>query len=325
MNQALFEKLNMKGLISTRSIENIRKEAGLKNCSVFWELNALLYLGVLLLTSGLGMLVYTQMNHVGHLTVISCIGVLSAVSYIYCLRKKLPFSTDKVQSKSIFMDYLLVLSCLCFLIFISYWQYEYQILGSQWGLVSFITTIFLFFTAYYFDHLGILCLAISNMAAWAGIVINPTGFFSENHFASAKLITTGIALGVLFVLAGRLSRRRLIKAHFAFTYVNFGLNFIYLFCIAGLMTFDRLFFIWLPLIALAGWFMYKEAMTEKSFYFLLMIVLYSYFGFSLFVLDLPIWALFEPYGFYMICFYFIGSGAGLAYLLIKLNKKFKTL
>ncbi|MFI5156730.1 MAG: DUF2157 domain-containing protein, partial [Chitinophagales bacterium] len=82
MNQALFEKLHMKGLISKRSMENIRKEGDLKNCSIFWELNSLLYLGVLLLASGLGMLVYTQMNHVGHLAVISCIGVLSAVLYI---------------------------------------------------------------------------------------------------------------------------------------------------------------------------------------------------------------------------------------------------
>lgn len=324
MNQALFEKLHMRGLISSRSIENIRKEGSLKNCSIFWELNLLLYLGVLFLASGLGMLVYTKMNHIGHLTVIAFIGLFSVVSYIYCLRKKLPFSTAKVQSKSVAMDYLLVLSCLCFLIFIGYCQYEYKFLGREWGLVSFVTTIFLFFTAYLFDHLGILCLAITNLAAWAGIVVSPTGFV-ENQFASVRVIAAGIALGVLFVLAGKLSRRRLIKAHFAFTYINFGLNFIYLFCIAGLMTYSRYFFLWLPLIAIAGWFMYKEALTQKSFYFLLMIVLYSFFGFSLFVLDLPIWGLFEPYGFYMICFYFIGTGAGLVYLLIKMNQKFKTL
>jgi predicted membrane protein DUF2157 len=325
MNLALFDKLNRKGLISNRSMENVIRESGQKQYSLYWELNVFLYLGILLLTSGLGMLVYSKLNQIGRLTVVLVIAALMAISYFICLRKKLPFSTGKVDSKSIFLDYLLVLSCLSFVIFVGYCQYEYHFLGHKWGIAGFISMLFLFFTAYFFDHLGILCMAITNLAAWAGIIVKPNVQVFENDFSSIRFIAIGIALGYLLLVAARFSRRRTFKEHFSFTYTNFGMNLIYISCLAGLFSYARYFFIWLPVVGITDLLMYKEAFRSRSFYFLLMLALYSYLAFSIFFLSLPFLDAIGFSGFTMICLYFIVSGVGMIYLLIYLNKKFKAL
>jgi hypothetical protein len=322
MNLALFEKLNRRGLISNRSMENVIRESGKKQYSLYWELNIILYLGILLLTSGLGILIYSKINQIGHLTVIFSIAALTAITYFICYRRKLPFSIHKVESKSIFLDYLLVLSCLCFVIFTGYCQYEYHFLGEKWNIASFVSMLFLFFTAYYFDHLGILCMAITNLAAWAGIIVKPNMQVLENDFGSIRFIGVGIALGILLFAAARFSRRMVFKEHFSFTYTNFGMNLIYLSCLAGLVIYERFFYIWLPVVAITDLFMYREAFLTGSFYFLLMLALYSYLAISIFFLSLP---LLNTVGFSMICLYFIVSGLGMIYLLIYLNRKFKAL
>jgi hypothetical protein len=306
-------------------MDNVRRESGQKQYSLFWELNIILYLGILLLASGLGVLIYTKLNQIGHLTVITGIALLTVITYFICLRKKLPFSTGKVESNSLFLDYLLVLSCLCFVIFVGYCQFEYHFLGNKWGLAGFVPMLFLFFTAYYFDHLGILCMAITNLAAWLGIIIKPSTEAFENDFGSIRFIGIAIALGFLLFAAARFSRRRTIKEHFSFTYTNFGMNLIYIACLAGLLGYERYFFIWLPVVGLTDLFMYREAFRTRSFYFLLMLTLYSYLAFSIFLLSLPFLDAIGFSGFTMICLYFIASGVGMIYLLIYLNKKFKAL
>jgi len=68
--------------------------------------------------------------------------------------------------------------------------------------------------------------------------------------------------------------------------------------------------------------MYKEAIKDKSFYFLLLVVLYSYIAASSLVIRLFI-QVEDIVAVYLLLFYFIGSGIGLVFLLINLNKKLK--
>ncbi|MDQ6764326.1 MAG: hypothetical protein M3015_17115 [Bacteroidota bacterium] len=63
-------------------------------------------------------------------------------------------------------DYILLFGCLSLLTFVGYLQFEYNVFGNKWGLATFIPMVVLFMAAYYFDHLGVLILAIVNLAAW---------------------------------------------------------------------------------------------------------------------------------------------------------------
>jgi hypothetical protein len=319
------EKLHEEGLLSDLSFERIKAHQKDPGISVHWELKTILYLGVLLLSSGLGIVIYKNIDSIGHQVILVFIALLSAGGFFYCCRKKLPFSTAKAESPDSFFDYILLLACLSFITFIGYWQYQYQIFGNRFGLVTFIPMLVLFFSAYFFDHLGILSLAITNLAAWAGIAVTPTRILKENDFNSETLIVTGLLLGIALVLAGIVTLRRNIKPHFAFTYTNFGLHISFISCLAGLFHFENSYLLWfLLLIGIAGYF-YREAVQKKSFYFLLVLTLYTYIGLCYIIMRLLFeTANLEMGGFYLACLYFIGSGTGLILFLIRMNKKIKT-
>jgi hypothetical protein len=77
----------------------------------------------------------------------------------------------------IWPDYILLLGCLLLLILIAYLQFQYNVFGNRYGLATFIPMVLLFISAYYFDHIGVLTMAITNLAAWAGITSYATSYF----------------------------------------------------------------------------------------------------------------------------------------------------
>ena len=116
MNVAIFEKLHGEGLLSGESLEKIKAQSSRQLISLHWKLRTILYLGLLLLTSGLGILVYKNIDTISHQAVLLFIALLSAAGFYYCFKHKLPFSTKKVEAPNSFFDYILLLACLCFII-----------------------------------------------------------------------------------------------------------------------------------------------------------------------------------------------------------------
>jgi hypothetical protein len=66
-----------------------------------------------------------------------------------------------------------------FLTFVGYLQFEYNVFGNKWGLATFIPMVLLFMSAYYFDDLGVLSIAIVNLATWVGITVTPLQLLSS--------------------------------------------------------------------------------------------------------------------------------------------------
>jgi len=325
MHDPTCKKLHAEGLLSGASLQ--RAEAFEKNrlFSLFWELRLLLYLGVLLLTGGLGILIYKNIDTIGHQAVLSFIALVTAGCFFYCIRKKAPFSWTQVNAPTPFFDYILLLGCLCLLIFLGYWQYAYDIFGDNYGLATFIPMVILFVTGYFFDHLGVLSLAITNLAAWAGIAITPLTILKEGNFATPCLIYTGLLLGAVLLAVGKLSEQRRLKAHFATTYYNFGVHLFFIAALAGLFTFDSTWFLWFLGLMGAAFYCYTQAMARRSFYFVLVLILYAYIGLSdalIRLLTATFWR--DGSAIYLLFLYFIGSAIGLILLLIRINRQLKT-
>ena len=154
MNIYIFKLLRQEASISDESFEKINAFKQKQLRSVHWEIRTILYLGVLLLTGGLGILVYKNLNTIGHKAILIFIALLCAGSFYYCLKNKLPFSAERVMAPNTYFDYVLLLGCLTFISFIAYLQFAYNVFGSRYGLASFLPMLLLFFSAYYFDHLG---------------------------------------------------------------------------------------------------------------------------------------------------------------------------
>jgi hypothetical protein len=324
MDIPLFEKLHANGLISDQSLANLKASENSKLFSLHWELKTILYLGILLLSGGLGILIYKNIDTIGHTAVLIFIGLLSAGCFVYCLKTKLPFATGKVAAPNGFFDYVLLLACLCFITFIGYLQYQYHFFGDRFGLVTFIPMLVLFFCAYYFDHLGILSLAITNLCAWAGIAVTPMRILKDNDFSSNTIIYTGLVMGAGLIATGVVTRWRGFKHHFAFTYTNFGMHILFISALAGMFLFEPVYLLWFGLLAGVAFYFYREALRDKSFYFLLVLTLYSYIGLSYVIIRILFYTRqTDEGGIYLLSMYFIGTAVGLILFLIRMNKKIK--
>ena len=325
MDPDLFKRLQAEGLVSDTAVEKVNAVEERRLFSLHWELRTVLYLGITLLSAGLGVLVYKNIETIGHRAILIFIALVSAGCFYYCLRNKAAFSRLQVPAPNSFFDYILLLGCLTFITFIGYLQFEYTFFGEAYGLATFIPMVVLFFSAYYFDHLGILSLAITNLAAWVGIAITPLRILRESNFDNDRLIYTGLALGTLLLLLGLLSDRRNFKRHFEFTYTNFGLHMLFIAGLAGMFVQTYRYGLWFLLLLGIAYLFYRLAIQKKSFYFLLVITLYTYVALSNVVLR-GLWSMasYDAAPIYIGLLYFILSAVGLIRLLMFFNKKMKT-
>lgn len=319
---SVFARLHSEGLISDGALERVQAYNRVFPLRV--ELKIVLYAGVLLLSSGLSLLVYQHIDTIGHQVILAFIALLSTACFFYCGRKKLPFARAKVESPGDLFDYILLLGCLTFLIFVAYLQYQYDVFGSRYGLATFFPMLLLFFVAYYFDHLGVLSMAITSFAAWLGLTVTPLQILQSNDFSSGRLIFTAAGLGIILLLAGDYSKREQVKPHFEFTYVNFGTHILYIALLAGLFHFDGTFLLWFAGLCLFCIYSYLSAKRQHSFYFILVTMVYGYVGLSYVVLRIFYLLDWDWGGMYLSLIYLILSGLWLVRFLMKTSKTFRT-
>ncbi|MEQ1797461.1 MAG: DUF2157 domain-containing protein [Lacibacter sp.] len=327
MNTQLFEQLHNEGLVTDSSFERIKEDSAKKLFSIHWEIKTLLYLGVLLLSGGLGILIYKNIDAIGHQAILAFIAAVCAGAFYYCVKTKLPFSTAKVEAPNVYFDYVLLLGCLTFVSFIAYLQFQYNAFGTRYGLATFFPMLVLFFSAYFFDHLGVLSLAITNLAAWIGITVTPSQLLRVNDFNGSTIIYSGLFLGVFLIALAFVSKQKKWKQHFEFTYANFGIHVLFVFCLSAMFHFENVYLLWFLLLAVLAYFFYRRSIQNKSFYFLVVTTLYTYVGISYVVIRFL-----ESMGrslsmgaIYLGLLYFIASGVGLVLFLISSNKKIKAL
>jgi hypothetical protein len=316
MNEKILKTLADEQLISPEQVQQIKEYEHSHPFSLHWELKTFLYLGVILLNIGLGLLIYLNIDTIGHQAVIALIAASCIACFWYAEKHKPAFSLSRTESPSPYFDYIVLLGCFTFLILEGYLQYQYQVFGQKYGLATFIPMVLFFFVAYYFDHKGILAMAITALASWLGIAVTPLDIFDNNNFASARIIYTGIILGIVLCGASFLLAQRHIKKHFSFVYLNFGANILFISCLAGLMALDHTF-LFSALLALTTLSAIFYAKKENSFYFLVMAVLYAYWGVSYLMFQI------EALQSNAIFWYFIVSCAAILIFLAQYKKILK--
>lgn len=275
------EQLINNGVISPEDSRRISEFERTKPMSMHWELRTILYLGILLFMTGLGILVYLNIDTIGHTVIIGSIAAASIACFYYGLKNKKPYSHDEVKHQSPMFDYVVLLGCLLFGLFIGYLQFQYAVFGLHYGLATIFPALLYFAAAYIFDHKGILSLGITGFAAWAGVSITPTQLLYYNDFDSMQIIIASISVGLVLAGFSKFADMRGIKKHFGFTYNNFACNILFIACLAYLFNDDLpIRFIAFLLIAGLTYYYIRYAIAEKSFLFLLLSVLYGYSAFT---------------------------------------------
>lgn len=273
----ILQKLIQDGVLNEQDGASIQTFEREKPMSVHWELKSILYLGILLLVSGISILVYLNIDTIGHQAIIASIAAAVVYCFYYAFKHRLPFSNAQVTHSSPMFDYVVLLGCLLFGVFIGYLQYQYSIFGIHYGLATVAPTVLYFTAAYLFDHKGVLSLGITGLAAWVGISATPLQLLEQNDFDDLNIIFAAIGLGLVIAVFSKLADSKEIKKHFGFTYNNFAANMLFIATLAALFDKDFKIISFLFLAVLCFYFI-RYAIAEQSFLFLLLSMLYGYIG-----------------------------------------------
>lgn len=283
--------------------------------SLYYELRAMLSVGVLLFSTGAGILVYLNIETIGHQAILLLLTVLMGWCFWYSNNVRLPYSSHKVASPSLSYDYIIFLGCLLFTTIVSYLQFQYEVFGDRWEFSALLPALVFFPLAYYFDHRGVLSLAITGLASWLGLTVSPVKFLNQGIYSEYGLIMSGLGLGTILVLSGAVLDRREIKRHFTFTYYHFGAHLLFLSCLAGLIL-QHAEWVYFPLLSVLVTVGIWYAKREQSFLMLLLAIGYGYVGLTYMVSKL------DP-SIGMWYWYLIVTGGAFIFVIFQYKKFFR--
>ena len=312
-----------KNLITENQYQEIKAYRNLNIFSLNAELKLFLYLSVLLFTSGIGILIYENIDTIGHIAILSILLIVIAVCFYYCFKNSKGFQKTETVFESPFLEYLVLAANILTCIFIGYLQFQYKPFGTNYDLATLIPTLISFFCAYYFDNKSVLTIAITGLAAYIGLSVTPQDLLHNDFYSNQTLSYSAIILGGLLILWTIYSSRTNLKTHFNFIYLTFALHLISIASISNLTDsdYDGIWMLFGLVLAASSYYFYKVSHETKAMSLYVFMIIYAYIGLNIFffrILDLVdfsgIWELFV----FMLPVYFIGS----IVLFIKLIKNF---
>ena len=201
--------------------------------SLFVELNALLYLGVLSLAAGAGWTIATYSARLGDVAILATLTAVFGASLYYCFTHAPPYSQEQVEPPGLAFDYVLYLGCLIFAVELGYVESRFHPFGTDWDQSLSLASGVFFALAYRFDNRFVLSLALSSLGAWFGVRVSHFG-----QLLSGSLRAYAIAYGVLVAGAGVALQRAGIKRHFLEAYLHVAANVLFLALLSGVGTGD---------------------------------------------------------------------------------------
>jgi hypothetical protein len=316
------QKLFEKKFITEEQFNQIKDYRSLGIFSLNAELKMFLYLSVLLFTSGIGILIYENIDTIGHVAILSLLLIVTVVCFYFCFKNSVGFRKSETTFESPVLEYLVLLANILTCIFIGYLQFQYKPFGINYGLATLVPTIVSFICAYYFDNKSVLTIAITGLAAYVGLSVTPQDVFNNDLYLNQSLSFSAILLGVLLILWAFYSDKIALKTHFKLIYLTFALHIISIASIANMVNeYDGFWLLFSAILAGSCYYFYKASYELKAISLYVFMILYAYIGINIFLFRIfenidfqDIWMLFVL----AIPAYFIGS----IVLFIKLIKNF---
>lgn len=216
------ETLRKKQILSEAQAAPLLRATRGELVSIHGEVRALLYAGVLLLTTGVGLFLKENHQRLGPAVLASLIGLAAVACFVYVFRRSPPFSWGSTPTQHIAADYVLLLGVLLVASDLAYVETQFRWLGPRWPQHLLIVSLLYLVAAYRFDSRAVLSLALTSFAAWRGVSA-ALPFAAGAHGFGPAVRANALGCGVLFVAAGILSLRLKRKAHFEAVWVTLGL------------------------------------------------------------------------------------------------------
>src|SRR5262245_30632949 len=169
---AAIARLSAENVLSSRQATRLGRVARRDLVSVRLELRMLLYVGVLLLTSGVGVLVVERHEDIGPLALAGSIGLAAAACLVWVIRRAAPFSWRDVPSPTAAFDYVLLLGLLLLASDLAYIETQFTVLGPRWVHHLLVVGAVYLLAAHRWDSKPVLGLALTTLAAWRGVSVS---------------------------------------------------------------------------------------------------------------------------------------------------------
>lgn len=249
----------------------VRKE----RFSLFLELNALLYVGVLSLVGGLGWTFQTYFANLGDPLILSILSALCAGCLFYCFSHAAPYSHGEVEPPSLTFVYVLYFGCLLFSGELAYIEFRFHLLRASWDYYLLFTAAAFALLAYRFDNRFVLSLALASLAGWFGLKLSAFGWLSADVVRMSAL-TYGAAVAGL----GTTLYRQRIKPHFLDVYLHLAANAGFIAMVSGVRNSSASTFYLLALVVLST-VAVVLGIRFNRFAFVAYAAVYGYAGFSM--------------------------------------------
>lgn len=215
------------GIISEPQHASLTTLVRRERFSVFVELNALLYLGVLSLVAGLGWTFRDYIDNLGDAAILSILSLLTVGAIGYCIARGRPYSRDEVESPTLLFDYVLYFGCLMFSSTLAFVETRFGVFRG-WDTHLLLASLVFGGLAYRFDNRFVLSLALSTLAGFLGLQFDLFDRLGTDWIRLAAALYGAFLLGV-----GAVLHRQRVKQHFTEVYLQLGANAILLSAISG--------------------------------------------------------------------------------------------
>lgn len=239
--------------------------------SVFVELSALLYVGVLSIVGGLAWTFSDYVENLGDAAILGILTLLMVLAFGYCFAKARPYSNFEVESPSFAFDYVLYFGCLIFSSTLAFIETRFGIFRG-WDTHLLLAAIVFGVFAYRFDNRFVLSLALSTLAGYVGLKIDVF-----DALGTDQLRVFGAMYGAFLLGVGYLLYQQHIKRHFFDVYLQLGANAILLAAISGVFESGSGVLYLMALLALASAAIYL-GVRYRRFAFVAYGTLYGYAG-----------------------------------------------
>ena len=261
------------GTITEGQYGDIREWTRTDRLSVFLELNALLYLGVLACAAGIGWTVRVHFARLGDVFVLVPLTMILAACLGYCFSRASPYSRAAVPTPTFAFDYILYLGCLVFAVELGYVEFRFHLLRAHWDQYLLASAIVYFALAFRFDNRFVLSLALATLGSWFGVHVTREGLFVGDVRAWA------LVYGVIVALAGVGLNRVGVKRHFLETCFHVAANVLLLAMASGIVSGDpAVRWMWTIGVAVGAGVSIAQGIRFRRFAFVVYGAMYGYAG-----------------------------------------------
>jgi len=276
--------------------------------SLFVELNAILYVGVISLVAGIGFTFRDYVASLGDSIILAILALLMTVSFGYCFAKAPPYSNSETESPSFAFDYVLYFGCLVLSATLAFLETRFAIFHG-WDTHLFIAAVVFGVLAYRFDNRFVLSLALSTLAAFLGLRLS--GF---DTIDTDRLRIAAVVYGALLLGAGASLKQLAIKPHFLDVYLQLGANAMLIAMASGVVDRNAGWLYLLALLMLSAASIYLGIRFTR-FAFVAYGTVFGYLGLSTWLLD-------AMAGITSILAYFVITGTIVVAALVLIARRF---